>query len=107
MRNSLMILVFFTLFAAFLYVAINPGDFGYSTGEHFVFGEPRFSDMDNYFIHNSQNQTGANNVVTAIVFDYRGFDTLGEATVLYTAVLAVGLVLRMLLKEERRDENDE
>ncbi len=29
--------------------------------------------------------TGAVNVVTAILFDYRGLDTLGEATVIFTA----------------------
>lgn len=55
-----------------------------------TFGEPTISQMDDYFIKNAQSETGANNVVTSIVFDYRGFDTLGEATVLFTAV--VGLV---------------
>jgi multicomponent Na+:H+ antiporter subunit B len=30
-------------------------------------------------------ETGAINQVTAILFDYRGFDTLGEATVIFTA----------------------
>ncbi len=101
MRNVLMILVFFSLFSFFLYVAINPADFGYEQGEHIVFGEPKFTDMDNYFIHNAQNQTAANNVVTSIVFDYRGFDTLGEASVLFTAVLAVGMVLRHLRGDKK------
>ncbi|NPA75713.1 MAG: hydrogenase [Euryarchaeota archaeon] len=96
MRNVLMSIVFLILLAFMLYVAINPGDFGSSTGEHFVFGAPKFTDMDNYFIHNGQNQTAANNIVTSIVFDYRGFDTLGEASVLFTAVLGVGVVLRLL-----------
>jgi len=50
--------------------------------------------MDDYFIENAQNETGANNVVTSVVFDYRGYDTLGEATVLFTAVTGVGLALR-------------
>ncbi len=101
MRNVLLVLVFITFFAFLLYVAVNPGDFGYATSEHFVFGAPKFTDMDNYFIHNGQNQTGANNIVTSIVFDYRGFDTLGEASVLLTAVLAVGLVLRLLRRCEK------
>ncbi|GAB6280700.1 MAG: hypothetical protein STSR0007_07940 [Thermovirga sp.] len=35
-----------------------------------------------------------NNVVTAIVFDYRGFDTLGEAAVLFTAVCSVLALFR-------------
>jgi len=65
------------------------------------FGSPEVSQgMDDYFIAHGQEQTGANNIVTSIVFDYRGFDTLGEATVLFTAVLAVGLVFRKLKRGE-------
>ncbi|OYT54747.1 MAG: hypothetical protein B6U72_01375 [Candidatus Altiarchaeales archaeon ex4484_2] len=52
------------------------------------FGEPP-SEMDDYFIRNGQRETGANNIVTSIVFDYRGLDTLGEASVLFTAVTGV------------------
>ncbi len=33
------------------------------------------------------------NTVTAVVLDYRGFDTLGEVTVLFVAVAGAGLVL--------------
>lgn len=102
MRNIAMIAVFAILLSFFMYLALNPADFGYHE-EGLNFGHPRFTDMDDYFIHNAQNQTGANNVVTSIVFDYRGFDTLGEATVLFTAVLGVGMVLRLL----RGDEDDE
>ncbi|HBY56825.1 MAG TPA: hypothetical protein DEG96_03035 [Candidatus Atribacteria bacterium] len=58
------------------------------------FGEPTFSEMDDYFIKNAQVETGANNVVTSIVFDYRGFDTLGEATVLFTAVVGIVALFR-------------
>lgn len=55
-------------------------------------GEPKAVKMDNYFIKNAQKQTGANNVVSSIVFDYRGLDTLGEAAVLFTAVLGISLI---------------
>ncbi len=37
-------------------------------------------------------ETGANNVVTSVVFDYRGYDTLGEATVLFTAIAGIMLL---------------
>ncbi len=62
------------------------------------FGEPTFSEMDDYFIENAQEETGANNVVTSIVFDYRGFDTLGEATVLFTAVVGIVALFRGVKK---------
>jgi multisubunit Na+/H+ antiporter MnhB subunit len=57
------------------------------------FGYPP-SDMDDYIIENAQEETGNNNVVASVVFDYRGFDTLGEATILFTAVTGVLLLLR-------------
>ncbi|MCG7855276.1 MAG: hypothetical protein MIO88_05425 [Methanoregulaceae archaeon] len=68
------------------------------------FGVPAFSDMDDYFLKNGQEQTAANNIVTAVVFDYRGFDTLGESVVLFTAVVGVGLMFRRMLKEEEYED---
>jgi multisubunit Na+/H+ antiporter MnhB subunit len=62
------------------------------------FGDPSDENMDQYIIDNTVDETGANNGVTAVVFDYRGFDTLGEATVLFTAVAGVILVFRRLKK---------
>jgi multicomponent Na+:H+ antiporter subunit B len=41
------------------------------------------------------------NVVTAVVFDYRGFDTMGEEFILFGAVVGVVLLLR---GEEDEDE---
>lgn len=81
--------VTFLLFFAFLVVsAINMRPFG----------EPIFSEMDDYFIENAQSETGANNVVTSIVFDYRGFDTLGEATVLFAAAVGIVALFRRVTK---------
>ncbi|MDD4362758.1 MAG: hypothetical protein PHD33_00915 [Atribacterota bacterium] len=62
------------------------------------FGIPELTEVDDYYIKNAQRETGANNVVTSIVFDYRGFDTLGEATVLFTAVVGVTALLREVIK---------
>jgi len=101
MRKLLLSVALIVVLTALLYVAINPGDFGYPKGDHLSFGHPNYTDMDDYFIHNGQNQTAANNIVTSIVFDYRGFDTLGEASVLFTAVLAVGMVLRSLRRDAK------
>lgn len=38
--------------------------------------------------------TGSANLVTAVILDFRGYDTLGEATVLFTSVMGVLAVLR-------------
>ena len=62
------------------------------------FGSPEQTIMDDTIITGAQEGTGANNVVTSVVFDYRGFDTLGEATILFTAVAGVLMLFRRLKK---------
>ena len=68
------------------------------------FGAPGAVAMDEHFLSHAQEECAADNVVTSIVFDYRGFDTLGEATVLFAAVLGVGTVLRRRKKGEELGE---
>ncbi|HEX7298575.1 MAG TPA: MnhB domain-containing protein [Solirubrobacteraceae bacterium] len=46
-------------------------------------------------------------VVTAVNFDYRGFDTLGEEFILFAAVLVLGLLLRALAEERRGKIDDD
>lgn len=67
------------------------------------FGSPDYNDMDQYIIENGQKETAANNIVTSVVFDYRAFDTLGEATVLFTAVTGIIAILREHFKEGDAD----
>ena len=45
-------------------------------------------------------QRHTTNVVTAIVFDYRGFDTLGEELILFVAALGTTVLLRAQRSEE-------
>ena len=59
-----------------------------------AFGEPENTAMDEYFIGKGQEETASNNIVASVVFDYRGLDTLGEATVLFTAVSGIVLLFR-------------
>jgi len=47
------------------------------------------------YINGAAEKTGSANLVTGVVFDFRGYDTLGEATVLVTAVLGVIAILRL------------
>lgn len=45
------------------------------------------------YIEKAQEETGAPNMVTAVLADYRSYDTLGEVVVIFTAGLACLLVL--------------
>jgi multisubunit Na+/H+ antiporter MnhB subunit len=58
------------------------------------FGQPGQVQMDDYIITHTQNESGTQNGVTSVVFDFRGFDTLGEATILFSAVAGVLLIFR-------------
>src|SRR6266568_1692687 len=52
-------------------------------------------------------QTNATGVVSAINFDYRGFDTVGEEFILFVAATGVATVLRRLRGERERSAVDE
>lgn len=84
--------------AAVVFFAIVTVFFVFSALYMHSFGSPDQPDMDDYIIEHCQEETGANNGVTSVVFDYRGFDTLGEVTILFTAVAGVILVFRRLKK---------
>ncbi len=51
--------------------------------------------MAEYYIEGAAQKTGSVNLVTGVVFDFRGYDTMGEAVVLVTAVLGVLTILRI------------
>jgi len=57
------------------------------------------------YLRDSVTQTGASNVVMGIILDYRAYDTLGEATVIFTAILGSFVVLRAKGKK-RKEESD-
>src|SRR5687767_4397838 len=46
------------------------------------------------YLADSIKETNVPNVVTSVLADYRGFDTLGETTVIFTAGIGVLLLLR-------------
>lgn len=61
------------------------------------FGDPTnpvHNEVSQYYLENTQEEAGVQNVVAAVITDYRGFDTLGELTVLLTAIAALLAVLR-------------
>lgn len=48
-----------------------------------------YNEVAHYYIDNSINDTNAPNMISAIMTDYRFFDTLGETIVLFTAITVV------------------
>ena len=57
------------------------------------FGYPSLR-MSEYYIEQGLKKTGAANLVASVILDFRAYDTLGEATVLFTAVMGIWAVLR-------------
>ena len=88
--------IFFSLLAAgfLLYFFI------LATGDLDPFGVHKTRMATEYMI-NGVKDIGSVNLVTGVVFDYRGYDTLGEATILFTAVMGVLAILR--LKTHKQD----
>jgi multisubunit Na+/H+ antiporter MnhB subunit len=63
-----------------------------------AFGEPVMTTMmqapSRIYIAEGLKETGAANLVTAVLLDYRAYDTLGEATVLFTSIIGAVAVIR-------------
>ncbi len=75
------------------------GLFGFRVFAEFPdFGNPvmeRFVDAPSItYLLEGLTSTGAPNIVTAVLLDFRAYDTLGEATVLFCAVLGALAILR-------------
>ena len=47
-----------------------------------------------HYLQHGLGETGAANIVTSVILDYRGYDTLGEATVLFVSILGALAILR-------------
>jgi len=84
----------FVLVALFLYyfdkaiVGLDP------FGEHTL----RMSEM---YVKEVLELTGSANLVKGVLWDFRGLDTLGEATVLFTAAMGVLVILRITGKKQQ------
>jgi multisubunit Na+/H+ antiporter MnhB subunit len=88
-------LIFFGLFLIFSFLAFQ----GLPD-----FGEPIMR-ISSQYLQNSVPETGASNTVMGILLDYRAFDTLGEATVIFTAILSAFVVLRAKGKKKKGESD--
>lgn len=78
----------------------------YGTMDMPAFGDPNapiHKHVAPRYIEKSGEEIGVPNIVTSVLASYRGYDTLGETTVIFTA--GVGVVL--LLGSARRKEGDQ
>ena len=57
-----------------------------------------FSTISTYFLETSKPLAGFKNVVNASIVDYRGYDTLGEITVLVIAGIAISAIIQIMRK---------
>lgn len=70
--------------------------------------KPVNNEVSARYIEEGLQETGAVNIVTGMILDYRAFDTLGESHVLFIATCTVLILLRLDKKEdqEQYEAND-
>ncbi len=71
----------------FIYVVDDMPEFGNPKNPANLHIVPRY-------IEKSEEETGVPNIVTAILANYRGYDTLGETTVIFTAGISVMILFK-------------
>ena len=59
------------------------------------------------YIERTPIDTGVPNIVTAVLASYRGYDTLGETAVIFTAAIAVLLLLGAGIRQSGKDGGKE
>jgi multisubunit Na+/H+ antiporter MnhB subunit len=61
----------------------------------------------NVYLSEGLPRTGAANIVTSVLLDFRAYDTLGEATVLFCSVLGALTILRRRARKKPEDPDKE
>ena len=73
------------------------------------FGTPIFTQApeaaSRTYIRDGMQKTGAANLVSSVILDFRAYDTLGEATVLFTSIIGATVILRKKSKKLLEDPN--
>ena len=68
---------------------------------------PASNEVVDKYIEDGLQDTGAVNIVTGMILDYRAFDTFGESNVLFIATCTVLILLRNDKKREKREADAE
>ena len=67
---------------------------------------PSNNEVPERYLEKAIEETGAVNAVAGMILDYRAFDTFGESCVLFSAVIAVFILLKSTGKENEEEMND-
>ena len=67
---------------------------------------PRTKEVVSRYVEEGLQETGAVNIVSGMILDYRAFDTLGESHVLFTALVCVLILLRIDTKNQMTGYED-
>lgn len=81
----------------------------YGTVDFPTFGDPaapHYRHVVPRWIQHSEDESGVPNIVTAGLANYRGYDTLFETSVIFTAGITVILLLRTRKKEVESGRKD-
>ncbi len=73
---------------------------------HYGEENPLTIPMVRRYVEKGLEETGAINIVSGLILDYRAFDTLGESHVLFTALVCVMILLRIDRKNMRTEYED-
>ncbi len=68
---------------------------------------PAHNDLTETFIEGTANEIHMPNVVTAVLASYRGYDTLGETTVIFAAAVGVMVLLGGRRRKQPRPDAEE
>jgi len=83
--------------AALLTVIVTGGLLLYATGDFPDWGDPlspaNAGDLSTYYIQDSRDATEVPNLVTSVLADYRGYDTMFETVVIFVAGLGILSIL--------------
>ncbi len=95
-------------YAALLIVFITGGVLIYGTLDMPKYGDPNSPANSNaqlaqHYLTKSKEEINVPNVVTSVLASYRGYDTLGETAVVFTA--AIGVLSLLGLRRRRRKED--
>ncbi len=94
-------------FAALLVCLLFGAVLLYGTRDMPKLGDPKspanaHPEVAQHYIEESDTEVGPTNIVTSVLGDYRGYDTMGETVVIFTAALCVLLLLRHPQGRRRR-----